>query len=273
MDMLDFETFADDGFDLDGFDTDTDFFDDYDGYDLEDEWLGDVLKGLGGAAASAAEGAYGRHGSKWLMGKAGSSAKSRSRYGLADSAIRGALGGLRIMFNSPNFEDGDSFEPEYESDAIDEMEALLEDALEADAEDAALSADEMVARSFGAMRGARQIRPLMAALSKEMRRIMAMARRNPRLRALARIAPLALRRTAVVLMKMIAARRPVNLSLAVRIFRGLLQRMARSSRMRRAALHRARLRARRARGRVRSPRGAPYHGPRPRPVAMPSYGY
>lgn len=263
MDMFELDT-------LDDFELDA--WDDEDGYDGEDEWWQSVASGL----ASAAEGAYGRSGgSNWLKKRLGG--QDSRGYGLADSAIRAGLGGLRIFFNSPNLkEDGDPYEPEYESDSIDEMEALLEDALAGDATDASLSSDEMVARSFGAMRGAPSIRPIMSALSQEVRKLVMMARRNPRLRNMARLAPLALRRTAVVLMKIIAARRPVNLQLAVRVFRGVLAQLSRSQRMRAIALRRARQRSRRAGGGLRRPTQRPsyggHQGSRGRPAPAP-YGY
>lgn len=250
MNMLELDTLDD--YEIDAWDDEGDGFE----YEDEDEFWGALGTSIGSGLASAAEGAYGKHGSSWMKGKM-KGGNSRN-YKLADSAIRGALGGLRIFFNSPNLkEDGDPLEPEYESDAIDEMEALLEDALAGDETDAALSSDEMVARSFGAMRGAASVRPIMSALGREVRRMVMLARRNPRMRNTARLAPLALRRTAVVLMKMIAAQRPVNLQLAVRVFRGVLAQLTRSQRMRMIALRRARQRARRARGRAQPPMRTP----------------
>ena len=65
------------------------------------------------------------------------------------------------------------------SEDIDRMEALAEEAAEADGEDAILAADEMVSRSFGVMRASARMRPIIAALRDQVRRIVVMAKREP----------------------------------------------------------------------------------------------
>ena len=67
------------------------------------------------------------------------------------------------------------------------MEALAEEAAEAEGEDAILAADEMVSRSFGVMRASPRMRPIIAALRDQVRRIVVMAKRNPQHRVQARV--------------------------------------------------------------------------------------
>jgi len=172
----------------------------------------------------------------------------RGRNKGADAAIRGVFGALKGIAGSSWLKDGmdtDPFEPEYESDAIDAMEATAEDAIDGDGIDSMLAADELISRSFGPMRTSPQLRPVLALLHREMRRLIAGARRNPRLRTFARVAPLALRRTAVVLTRMAMGRRRVSPQLALQIFRRTLQTVVRSQQLRARALQRARLRTRR----------------------------
>lgn len=179
--------------------------------------------------------------------------KWRQRKDLRGTLVRGAgtVGGVlgaALGTLNPLFEDADAYEPEYSSADIEYMEALAEEAVEAEGEDAVLAADEMVARSFGLMRAAARMRPIIASLRERVRRMVVMARRDPRYRALGRIAPLALRRTAVILLRMMASRRPVNASIALRIFAHVLQKLTRSGRTRALAVRQAQIRARRHRG-------------------------
>jgi len=231
-----------------------DEMDDFDQYDFDDgfdEWgdmdelddfsLGDVwqaAKPLASTAISAAQTAYGSPATK----------KWRKNNAATDAVVKGLFGALKGVTGSDwykNSMDADPFEPEYTTDEIDGMEAMADDALDGDSTDSALAADEMVSRSFGVMRGSSQIRPIMAALSKQLRSIMLRARRDPRMRTMARVAPLALRRTAVTLMRLASARRPVSVGLGMKIFRAALSKLMRSQRLRDAALQRAGLRARR----------------------------
>jgi hypothetical protein len=168
--------------------------------------------------------------------------------GAAGGLLGAALGAL-----NPLFEDGDSFEPEYSSEDIEHMEALAEEALEAEGEDAVLAADEMVSRSFGLMRAAARMRPVIAAIRQRVRRMIVLAKRDPRYRALARIAPLALRRTAVILLRMMASGKRVDAKIAMRVFAGVLQGLMRSSRTRDVAVRQAQIRARRYRARRGQP--------------------
>ena len=181
---------------------------------------------------------------------------------IAGSGLGSALGaaaGTAI----PVFEDADPYEPEYSEEDIDAMEAFAEEAVEAEGEDAVIAADEMVSRSFGVMRAAARMRPVIAAVAARVRQLTLRAKRDPRYRTLARIAPLALRRTASSLMRMAAAGRPVTPRLALSIFGRVLWRLARQPRTRAAALRQAQVRARRHRMR----RGVPAPIAARRPVA------
>ncbi len=224
--------------DLDGLD-DLDDIDDIDDID----WAR-TIGGLMTTGGTAADIAYGRKFSDSVKNYWG---KGSWKGKVADSAIKSVLGGITSIGKSLLSEDAE--EPEFEADTIDEMEAAMEDALDGeDGIDASVAADEMVSRSFGPMRSSARLRPIMARLSMEMRRMIMLARHNPRMRNVARLAPLALRRTSVVLMRMLAARRPVNVNTARGIFRAILRQLANSQRLRVMALRRARMRARRARG-------------------------
>ncbi len=250
--------------DDDPFSDEEDWEDDEDWWDDEDpdEWL-KPLAAVASVASPFLGQLYADHGSKRLR-----DSKYSKRFGLTRKKKKGKgreftrLGSVvdnTLKYGLPALgsiagllaEDADPFEPEYETDQIDRMEALVEDALdeEGDATDAALAADEMVSLSFGMMRGSRALRPIMARLAREVRMLIARARRDPRLRQAARLAPLALRRTAVILMRMAVARRRVTLGLAVGIFRRILAGLLRSGRSRRAGLQRARMRANRYRAR------------------------
>lgn len=238
--------------------TDLDFYDDLDDgefWDLEDDWddeadplvagavLGGTLgSGVGGAGAGAvfdwAEKKLGKKAPGWARDAATSA-------GAGLGGALGALAGTAI----PWFEDGDPFEPEYMAEDIDLMEALAEEAVEAEGEDAVIAGDEMVSRSFGVMRAAPRVRPIIAVLQAKVRRILALARRNPRYRVMARLAPLALRRTAMTLMRMAAARRPISTRSATMLFGRILAGLMRTPNKRARAVRQSQLRARRHRAR------------------------
>ena len=146
-------------------------------------------------------------------------------------------------------EDADPFEPEFSSEDIDRMEALAEEAAEAEGEDAILAADEMVSRSFGVMRASARMRPIIAALRDQVRRIAVMAKRDPQHKMQARVAPLALRRTTAMLMQMTAARRPVDPRTALVIFGRTMSELMQSPQGRAQAMLQAQGRARRHRAR------------------------
>lgn len=237
---------------------DLDFYDDLDDgefWDLEDGWddeadplaagalLGGTLgSGVGGAGAGAiydwAASKLGKKGPAWARDAATS----------AGAGLGGALGALAGAA-VPWFEDGDPFEPEYSAEDVDLMEALAEEAVEAEGEDAVIAGDEMVSRCFGVMRAAPRIRPIIAALQAKVRRILALARRDPRYRVMARLAPLALRRTASVLMRMALARRPVTTRAAITLFARTLHGLMRAPSTRVRAVKQSQRRARRHRAR------------------------
>jgi hypothetical protein len=173
--------------------------------------------------------------------------------GLVDG---GAIGGAL-------FEDADPFEPEYAAEDIDHMEALAEEAVEAEGEDAVIAADEMVSRSFGVMRASPRMRPIIAALRGQVQHLVMLAKRNPRYRVPARLAPIALRRTAAILMRMATARRPVSQRVAMTLFGRVLAQLARAPQTRAVALRQAQVRARRHRMR----QGVPAPVAARRPVA------
>lgn len=230
-DMDDFDQYEfEDGFD------EWDEMDDFDEFSFGDIWK--KAKPWASTALGAAQTAYGSPATKsWRKKNKGKDAVMRSLFG----ALKGVTG-------SSWFKDGfdtDPYEPEYTTDEIDGMEALAEDALDGDATDSSLAADEMVSRSFGVMRGSSQVRPIMAALSKQLRTIMMRARRDPRMRTMARVAPLALRRTAATLMRLTAARRPISPALGMKIFGAAMSGLMRSPQLRSTALQRARMRSRR----------------------------
>jgi hypothetical protein len=176
------------------------------------------------------------------------------------SGLGAGLGGLAA---GALFEDADPFEPEYAAEDIDHMEALAEEAVEAEGEDAVIAADEMVSRSFGVMRAAPRMRPIIAVLRNQVQRLVMLAKRDPKYRVPARLAPTALRRTAAMLMRMAAARRPVTQRVAVTLFGHMLSQLARAPQTRAAALRQAQVRARRHRMR----QGAPAPVAARRPVA------
>jgi hypothetical protein len=184
----------------------------------------------------------------------------RSAYGNMGAGAGGTIGGT---IGLAAFEDADPFEPEYAAEDIDHMEALAEEAVEAEGEDAVIAADEMVSRSFGVMRAAPRMRPIIAALRGQVQRLVMLAKRDPRYRVPARLAPMALRRTAAILMRMAAARRPVTQRVAMTLFGRVLSQLARPPQTRTAALRQAQVRARRHRMR----QGAPAPVAARRPVA------
>ena len=263
----DFDSYSDDG---DFLDTDT--IDDIDDLDeLDDFSFGDVWKKVKPwttTALSAANTAYGSPLTKsWRAQNKGK-----------DAVIRGVLGALKGVTGSSWFKDSmdtDPFEPEYMTDDIDAMDAMAEDALDGDATDSALAADEMVSRSFGVMRGSARVRPIMAQLSRQVRTLMLRARRDPRMRDAARVAPLALRRTAVTLMRMASSGRPVTPQHGIYLFRAAMQSLLRSRRLRQMALMRARMRRQRyhARGGYQRPNRNFGNLPGRRMGRQPSYGY
>lgn len=268
MDDFDFETdFEDDLFDFEDFEDDED---DEDG-EGDELALGAILgAGLGaGAGGAAGTGLYDL--GNWAFGKyAPQSLKSanrrlvskyrnapeyaRSFLGNAGAGIGGVVGGL-LGGASPTPE-ADPYEPEYESDAVDEMEALMEIALEGDGEDAGDAIDAMVSLAFGPMRAAAAIRRVMATIRSRIRRLVAMARRDPRYRAAARVAPVALRRTAVALLQMYSRGKRVDAQVALRVFAGVMAQILRHPKARRTALGRNRARVRRTRVQPRRPRRA-----------------
>jgi hypothetical protein len=172
-------------------------------------------------------------------------------------AAAGALTGAAL------FEDADPFEPEYATEDLDHMEALAEEAVEAEGEDAVIAADEMVSRSFGVMRAAPRMGPIIAILRGQVQRLVMLSKRDPRYRVPARLAPMALRRTAAILMRMAAARRPVTQRVAMTLFGRVLSQLARQPQTRTAALRQAQVRARRHRMR----QGVPAPVAARRPVA------
>jgi hypothetical protein len=263
----------------------SDGLDDFDEFDLEDPEA-DLLSpasiaGAGiGAAAGGALGTVGydigagilKKGAEWT-----GATKYKPVRWLYDnpwnpdstfgSYIRSAAGnagaGIGGLIGAAVSEDADPFEPEYAAEDIDHMEALAEEAVEAEGEDAVIAADEMVSRSFGVMRAAPRMRPIIAALRGQVQRLVMLAKRDPRYRVPARLAPMALRRTAAMLMRMAAARRPVTQRVAMTLFGRVLSQLARPPQTRTAALRQAQVRARRHRMR----QGAPAPVAARRPVA------
>ena len=258
--------------------SDLDFYDDMEDaefWDLEDDWedgdepdrgIASGLLGAGlGAAAGSVVGNLGFDAGEWL-GKKGMQAIfktdpavwdtdrykywrdiARNTTSNALAGVGGTLGAFAGAMPSP--EDTDPYEPEYSAEDIDLMEALAEEAVEAEGEDSVIAGDEMVSRSFGMMRAAPRVRPIIAALQVKVRRILAMARRDPRYRVLARVAPLALRRTASTLMRMAVARKPVTTRTALMLFSRMLGTLMRAPNTRAKAVRQGQVRARRHRAR------------------------
>lgn len=264
--------------------TDLDFYDDFDDFegfddgeywDLEDDDWDDeaddltpagLIAGGVGAALGGTLGTGVYDAGTWALKKAAEKTGAtkykpvkwaydnawnpKSKFG---SYVRNAYGnlgaGLLGTAGAALFEDSDPFEPEYTAEDIDLMEALAEEAVEAEGEDSVIAGDEMVARSFGVMRASPRIRPIIQALRAKVRRILAMAKRDPRYRVMARLAPLALRRTAATLMRMAAARRPVNTRMANMLFGRILASLMRAPNRRAQAVRQSQLRARRHRAR------------------------
>jgi len=271
---------------LDFYDLETsDGLDDFDEFDLEDleadslsplsalsAGLGGVVGGTLGAGTYDVGAALGRKAVeltgaakyapvKWVYDNvydkdAPLGSHIRDIYGGVGKVVGGVIGGAL-------FEDADPLEPEYATEDIDHMEALAEEAVEAEGEDAVIAADEMVSRSFGVMRAAPRMGPIIAVLRGQVQRLVMLAKRDPRYRVPARLAPMALRRTAAILMRMAAARRPVNQRVAVMLFGRVLSQLARPPQTRTAALRQAQVRARRHRMR----QGAPAPVAARRPVA------
>lgn len=262
-----------------GFDElDEDFFEDFE--DLESDELSPLSflgaaagAGLGGAAGTGlydvgsaalrkgaeATGLIKKKPVKWLADNVGDEKARigsyiRSAFGNIGAGLGGFAGGLIS-------EDADPLEPEFTAEDIDQMEALAEEAVEAEGEDAILAADEMVSRGFGVMQAATRLKPAITALRDRVRRLVVMAKRDPRYRAPARLAPLALRRSVVVLMRLAASGRPPTARTAMMIFEKALGELSRSPRLRAAALRQAQARARRHRTRHGAP--APVAARRP----------
>lgn len=240
-----------------GFDElDEDFFEDFE--DLESDELSPLSflgaaagAGLGGAAGTGlydvgsaalrkgaeATGLIKKKPVKWLADnvwdeKARIGSYIRSAFGNIGAGLGGFAGGLIS-------EDADPLEPEFTAEDIDQMEALAEEAVEAEGEDALLAADEMVSRGFGVMQAATRLKPAITALRDRVRRLVVMAKRDPRYRAPARLAPLALRRSVVVLMRLAASGRPPTARTAMMIFEKALGELSRSPQLRAAALRQA----------------------------------
>lgn len=248
-------------YDSEDFDTDgLDFEDDFEDDEADQLALGALVgAGLGaGAGGWLGTGLY--DGTSWALNKAGAERASkwmddspnlRSFLGNAGAGIGGTIGAA-LGAASPTPE-SDPIEPEYETDSIDAMEVLLEEALEADGEDASMAVDEMVGRAFGMMRAAPQIRRLMMAVATRARQLIAQARRDPRLRSAARAIPVALRRTAVILLNRIARQQPVSPEIALRVFAGVLSGILKNGQQRSQVSHTSAMRARR----YRAQRGLP----------------
>jgi len=169
-----------------------------------------------------------------------------------NAVINGVLGGLSkggsALIKGPS----DEAEPEYEVEDIGQMEAMAE-ATVMGVDDPAMAADEMSRIAFGPTRADPRMRAAMMAVRSEAARTMAKARRNLQMRTAGRLVPHALRRTAVLMMRM-APRSGVPSSSAARTaFRTILSRMMRDQRLRSTALQRARSYAYRNR---RAPSGA-----------------
>lgn len=251
MDGLEMEL---DDFELDGFDAYDEFdaFDDEDDFDDEDEWLSDVASGL----ASAADWGWRRYGKKYATKRwgsgTGSDRKLTGNAAVAANIFGDVLGSLSKHSASLSGYDADPFEDEFDAEQIERMEAVAEDAMApgAGTDDATMAADEMAATAFGTARGSRAMRPILAALRAEARRVMVMARRSPRHRVYGRLAPLALRRVAVALTRLATSGRRIHPNQARGIFRSVLSRMARHRTLRQAAMRRSRAAARRYRGRI-----------------------
>ncbi len=267
----------------------SDAFDEFDDFDLEDQeggLVGALVGGgaeLGSAMATGASdaGAWAAREAldytgltkyqpvKWyydyvLNPDSQLHADVRSVSGAAGGLMGGLLGaGAAAAATAALLEDADPFEPEYAAEDIDRMEALAEEAVEAEGEDALIATDEMVSRSFGVMRAAARMRPIIAALRGQVHRLVMLSKRDPRYRVQARLAPTALRRTAAMLMRMAAARRPVTQRVALTLFGRVLSQLARHPQTRAAALRQAQVRARRHRTR----QGAPAPVAARRPVA------
>jgi hypothetical protein len=235
----------DDTFDFESneFDIEGDEFDfEEDGFDFESDefgWAAPIGGILGGAGAGAAYDWTQRR----LSGRSRNSTAGRIGRWMKDTGWArdlatgtGAAAGTALGALIP--EDADSFEPEYSSEDIEEMEALAEDAFEAESDEEAMdAADQMVLRSFGVARAsARLRRSVLPVLVRKVRALIARARRDPRLRKIARLAPIALRRTAVTLLKMAIRGRPVTAQVALVVFSRTLNTLARSKRLRSAAL-------------------------------------
>jgi hypothetical protein len=263
----------------------SDGLDDFDDFDLEDPEA-DLLSpasiiGAGiGAGAGGALGTGLYDAGSWALKKA-ADATGATKYkpikwlydnpwnpdSTFGSYVRSASGnagaGIGGLIGAAVSEDADPFEPEYAAEDIDHMEALAEEAVEAEGEDAVIAADEMVSRSFGVMRAAPRMRPIIAVLRNQVQRLVMLAKRDPKYRVPARLAPMALRRTAAMLMRMAAARRPVTQRAAMTLFGRTLSQLARAPQTRAAALRQAQVRARRHRMR----QGAPAPVAARRPVA------
>lgn len=237
------------------------FYDDFE--DLGDPFATEADElAFGAALGGALGGKLGNDASGWLYDKAsnylGSSSNSYARRfgrGMKNSkygrdlvtTLGGAAGGFAggaAGTAIPWFE-ADQEEFEYEVDQIDEMEALLDIALEADGETAEDALTGLVSKAFGVMRGAGRLQQIMRTVHAKVRQIVAQARRNPQMQAAARAVPMALRRTAATILRRLAAGQPVNPEIALRIFAGVMADIIDTPSSRRAATNRSRARARR----------------------------
>lgn len=232
-------------------------FDDLDGLD-ELAFGGAIGGALGGKAGSWGAGylydgaanvlknygnSRGKRLGKWMSSSSGARDLATTVGGAAGGFLGGAAGTAIPWFES---------EDEYEAENIDDMEALMEIALEGDSEDAEEAIDGMVMRAFGPIRAAANMRKIMAAVRQKVASLVARARRDPRYQAAARVAPTVLRRTAVKLLKMVAAGRQVTVEIALRVFAGELARVLQSSNSRRRTVQTSRARASRSLARHRA---------------------
>ena len=239
-----------DGYDLE----DAEDFEDFE--DFEDEWLSDVASGV----AAGANWAWNRYGKKAATARWGEgSGKDRKLTGnrkVAADIVGDILGSLAKHSTELSGFDGDGLdaEDEFIPAQIGHMEAIAATANG----DPRMAADEMVRTAFGITRKARSMQPAAAALRADAARVMAIARRDPSRRVLARLAPLALRRTAVALSRRALAGAPPSPELAVRVFRSVLSALARNNRLRSMAL--ARSDAARRMAMARRSRGAMQRG-------------
>ena len=257
----DYDVGADD-FDFDTFDNDGQGELDFEG-DMDEFGWAAPLGGILGSAGAG--GAYDWAEKKLLDSKGkGTGKKSTARRigqwmkdtNWARDLATGTGAALGTALGALIPEDADQLEPEFSSEDIDAMEALAEEALEAEGDAEAMEAsDQIVARSFGIARASATLRRrILPALARKVRMIIARARRDPRYRVMAKVAPLALRRTAVTLLRMAMQRRPVTSQVAQQVFNRTLSILLRQKTLRNAALRNSARRRRRYYARSGRPR-------------------